>query len=259
MFSLCGDGAVDMHSHVLPCIDDGSGDVQTSLAMLYSLAKQGVTDVVATPHFYAYVEEPTRFLERRAASAEMLTNALLPSQMPTPRIYLGAEVTYFSGISVCREIDSLCIQGTNVLLVEMPFYRWSEAVVSEMCRLMVEHGVCVVIAHIERYFGLFTSRMINKLISYGAIAQVNAGAFSDAHLCRRVLKLVSDKHARVIGSDCHNTSDRRPNIEQAGEIISKKLGADVLEELWSGGRMLLNGAELLVGTSLQTAQNEKTT
>lgn len=259
MFSLCGDGAVDMHSHVLPCIDDGSGDAQTSLAMLYSLAKQGVTDVVATPHFYPYVEEPTRFLERRAASANMLTDALLPSHVSTPRIYLGAEVAYFSGISVCREIDLLCISGTNVLLVEMPFYRWTEAVLQEMCRLMVERGICVVIAHIERYFGLFTSQMIDRLISCGAIVQVNASSFSDMRMCHRVIKLVKDRRARVIGSDCHNTSDRRPNIEQAGEVIKKKLGEDTLEELWHAGRTLLGGAELLAGSSLQSVPNEKTT
>ena len=56
---------IDLHSHILPQMDDGSRSVDESLQMLAALAAQGVTDVAATPHFYASENSPERFLARR--------------------------------------------------------------------------------------------------------------------------------------------------------------------------------------------------
>ena len=65
-------GFIDFHSHVLPGIDDGSSGVKESIAMLQSMARSGITHVVATPHFYAQYDSPERFLKRRGESEARL-------------------------------------------------------------------------------------------------------------------------------------------------------------------------------------------
>ena len=64
--------AIDFHSHVLPEMDDGSASVDMSIAMLQMQAEQGITHVIATPHFYPSRDDPERFLDRRNRAEEKL-------------------------------------------------------------------------------------------------------------------------------------------------------------------------------------------
>ena len=68
-------GIIDFHSHVLPGIDDGSKSVEQSIAMLKREAEQGITHVVATPHFYPQEDRPEKFLRRREKAFEKVTGA----------------------------------------------------------------------------------------------------------------------------------------------------------------------------------------
>ena len=63
---------IDFHTHILPGIDDGSASVEESIELLKAEAAQGITKVVATPHFYANYDSPERFLERRAKAKVLL-------------------------------------------------------------------------------------------------------------------------------------------------------------------------------------------
>ena len=111
---------IDFHSHILPGIDDGSENVETSLQMIAALKEQGVDTICATSHFYATERTPQRFLFRREEAFEAL-KASLPAD--APKILLGAEVLYFPGIAHMEELPELCLEGTNLLLLEMPFER----------------------------------------------------------------------------------------------------------------------------------------
>ena len=109
---------IDFHSHILPGIDDGSQSVEMSLEMLGALKAQGAGVVCATSHFYATERSPERYLYRRQEAFEKL-KPQLPED--APEILLGAEVLYFPGISRMEALPSLCLEGTNLLLLEMPF------------------------------------------------------------------------------------------------------------------------------------------
>ena len=63
---------IDFHSHILPGIDDGSKSVEMSIKMLRREAQQGISRVVATPHFYPQTDNPERFLRRRAEAERIL-------------------------------------------------------------------------------------------------------------------------------------------------------------------------------------------
>ena len=88
---------IDLHSHILPGMDDGSKNPEESAALLRMLQQQGVTTLAATPHFYAR-ETPEAFLKRRQEAV-----AKLPIMEDGPRMLLGAEVAYFSGMGNCEE------------------------------------------------------------------------------------------------------------------------------------------------------------
>ena len=124
---------IDLHSHILPRMDDGSRSTEESLQMLTALAAQGVTDVAATPHFYASENGPDRFLARRARSWQQLRPHLTAS---LPRVHLGAEVLFFEGIAAFDGLPRLCISGTDVLLLEMPFRPWNGRMLDELLELV---------------------------------------------------------------------------------------------------------------------------
>ena len=227
---------IDWHSHVLPALDDGSRSVDESLALLKMLSEQGVDTVIATPHFYADRESLSSFLERREGSYKILRDALAEGM---PRILLGAEVSYYSGISRLEGLSRLCIEGTDILLLEMPFLKWTESVVREVELMLTSTSYTVVLAHIERYFDMRNGEAIERLLSRGALAQSNAGFFCRKGTRRLALKLLRSGTVSLIGSDTHSVEQRPPRIDEACEIIEKKLGNEYIEKINRLGYSLL--------------------
>ena len=238
--------AVDIHSHILPGIDDGSTDGKTSVSMLKMLYEQGVRRVAATPHFYPHETNFEAFFEKRRKSVETLKEAIAEENInELPGVYLGAEVAYFDGMSKYSTIKELCIAGTDYLLLEMPFCKWSEKELEDVAAIKAVQGVTPIIAHIERYLPFQKKEIIRKMLEGDALIQCNAEAFLSIKTRRQTLKLLSDGNVDVIGSDCHNLTRRAPKIKAAFEIIERKLGADAVIRLSSKGSLLLENAQSL--------------
>ena len=141
---------IDFHTHILPGIDDGSMDIRMTEEMLEMEASQGVTRVYATPHFYAHRRSIQSFLERRERALSK-TRELLSSRPELPQITAGAEVYYFTGIGRADHISDLCIEGTNILLLELPFAQWHSDILRDIKELTDRRGLHIVLAHLERY------------------------------------------------------------------------------------------------------------
>ena len=137
---------IDFHSHILPEMDDGSQSPEESVRMLQLLRRQGVQTVIATPHFYSNQDNPDNFLARREASFQKLPYD--PETMP--QILLGVEVTYFRDMSRSEELFRLCVGDSCVLLIEMPFFKWTKRMVADICS-MHRMGYIPVLAHVDRY------------------------------------------------------------------------------------------------------------
>lgn len=226
---------IDVHSHVLPGIDDGSKNVEESLAMLRASAQQGIGCVVATPHFYPMENSPERFLERRKATAERLRAAWQPG---LPKLLLGAEVYYFTGISQSEDIDGLCLGGT-LLLLEMPFCPWTDRMVAEAIALHEQRGLNVVLAHIERYFQWQPKWLWEELLDRGLLMQCNASFFLNWRTKRKARKMLAEGKIHLLGSDAHNTSSRPPRMGEARSSI----GEDGWRRLEENVHALLPGME----------------
>ena len=227
---------IDFHSHILPGIDDGSKNAEMSLQMISSLASQGVDTIAATSHFYATERTPQRFLQRRAEAYDRL-KAVLPQD--APRILLGAEVLYFPGINHMEELPQLCLEGTDILLLEMPFTAWNERMIREVDELS-RSGVCrIMMAHIERYYFKQPVSVWDSFLDQGILMQSNAEFFLSFRTRHKALKMLKEGRIHLLGTDCHNMSSRAPHMAEARELIRKRLGDETLEEIDALGEALL--------------------
>lgn len=207
----------DIHSHILPGVDDGCKDVAETLQVLQSAREQGVNDIIATPHFYSYRENADAFLRRRNAAFELL-KLQLPADM---RICLGAEVAYFNDISRSEDLTRLCLGNSRYLLLELPFTPWNSNLFRELQNLAYIRGVIPVLAHIERYIGIQSKQALRQVLELGLPVQMNAEhllRFRCAFQARRLLK---NGTVQLLGSDCHNSTVRSYNLGKAVEHLQK--------------------------------------
>ena len=219
---------IDFHSHILPGIDDGSQCVADSLEMLHRLREQGVDTVALTPHFYANRNAVEQFLVRRNRAIQQLCEAL---DDDAPRLLRGAEVLYYRGISHLEQLTQLCLEGTNLLLLEMPFSHWSEYEVREVCEMAAGGEVTVLLAHMERYLAFQSNKTWDRLLKYGVLMQSNAEFFLTPVLRRRALQLLRQDRIHVLGTDTHNLTTRAPHMDAAMSYIGKHLGIDFCDFL----------------------------
>lgn len=230
---------VDFHSHILPGIDDGSKDVATSLAMLNAMAEQGIDICIATPHFYGYRCGTEEFFARRNEAWEQLQKEL-PGGMP--EIYLGAEVALYSELPdlTDEELDALCVENTRILLLEMPFAQWTGYDVELVAQLSIQRGYTVVLAHLDRFLDLQKDDgALENLLQMPLYVQINARSLLTWGDRRKSLKLFREEKAHLLGSDCHDLKDRKPNLQEARKVLEKKLGGDILRQIDELGNDLL--------------------
>lgn len=213
MISIC-----DVHCHILPEMDDGCADLPETLRVLQIANEQGVHELIATPHFYSNKERLGTFLDRRRRSYELLAPHI-PSSM---HVCLGAEVAYFSGISRYENIEQLCLGQSRFLLLELPFALWDSNVVRELYNLICIRGITPVLAHIERYLDIQPKDMVRKVLALDVLVQMNAEnllRFMPSFQARRLLRSGT---VQLLGSDCHNTTDRGFCLGKAVEHLRKK-------------------------------------
>ena len=216
---------IDLHSHILPSVDDGSAGVEESLSLLRMLSEQGVDTVVASPHFYADSESVDSFLARRQKAYDTLMAA---SEEGLPHILLGAEVKYYPGICHMEDLDRLCIGNSRLLLREMSMTKWTEYTIKELVDIACSGRVILVLAHIERFWNLQSRETWKRLLQSGILMQVNASFFADFRTARKAVRLLKDRYVHFVGSDCHDLKIRPPRMSEAADRIIRKVGEGYL-------------------------------
>ena len=123
------------------------------------------------------------------------------------------------------------ITGTDLLLVEMPFVKWTNHTVDEILRLNENPHLQVVLAHVDRYFKLSSKEWLERLMDEGVIFQFNAEAFLSWNTRRKVMKLIRGVDGFFLGSDCHNLTSRPPRIGEAMKVLQEKGGREAVHKL----------------------------
>lgn len=218
----------DLHTHILPGMDDGARNGRESLAMLRREWEQGVRSLALTSHFYPEQETPEEFLRRRAAASDALQRELdalsAEEREKLPGMILGAEVAWSPGIDRMSALERLCCGKSRYLLLELPSYPWHHGILDGLYDLMNRTELVPVLAHIDRYIPTQSPRLLRELFDLGLPMQIST--FSLLHFRTRhsALKLLKQSNANYVISDCHDPDARTPNLGEAAAVLRRKLG-----------------------------------
>jgi len=236
---------IDFHSHVLPFVDDGAKDVETAAKMLVLSKSQGVDTVVATPHFYPSKMSVDDFLRNRQESYLKLKQYIEDNNLNVPEIRLGAEVA-FSHEFMSMNPERLRIEGTDTILIELPFTFWNNWVYDDLFELSGRYKLNVVIAHLERYIeNVKAFKFIQSLFDLNVFIQVNATSIIDKSKRKIIKHLFKKCRIDLLGTDMHNLGERTSNIDSAVRIISKKYGEECIADILSNSKELLKLGRIL--------------
>lgn len=224
---------IDFHSHVLPGIDDGSRNSEESLGMLQLSSSQGIDIMAATSHFYATEDRISSFLDRRKRSEERLKEKIDQlTEKKVPRLIMGAEVAFFMGISRAERLEELTYEGTDLLLLEMPFTKWGKSEIEEVKYIIEHRNLRVLLAHLERFLMIpGNKKRIYELMELPVYVQINAGSFERWGERRQILKMIKKKGMIFLGSDCHGIHHRVPNLDTGREALEKMMGSAFIHEM----------------------------
>ena len=227
----------DIHTHVLPGLDDGSKSIGASVRMLRKSYQQGVRNVIATPHYTVYhwrtkPEQIQRLMEQMAKAVQKV--------MPELRLYSGQEIQYFEGMAdMLQRGELLTLAGSHYVLVEfLPQSQWSQ--IQNAVRELLLAGYFPVLAHIERYQCLRKTGRLTELQKEGAYLQMNYGSLIklrnvwnlrerlERRWCRKVLLA---GYISFLGTDMHGVHHRAPDSDRALVWIRKKGGDTLARQL----------------------------
>ncbi len=214
----------DIHTHFLPRIDDGSKSVEESAQMLKIMADSGVKRVVATPHYYQDKITVDKFLGNRTVAYEKIRN-YIPEGM---QVKLGAEVKLEYDIHK-QDLGKLTIEGTDYILIELPYMRWDPWIFDELFKITSKHNLDIIIAHIDRYTGMIPDKTIRELFKMDLKYQVNVDCLGGFFKKSSSMDYIKNNIPHFIGSDCHNLTSRPPCLGDAVKKIERKFGKERIE------------------------------
>lgn len=208
------DRTLDYHAHILPGCDHGSDSLQVSLRQIALSKAAGIQTICATSHFYPNEESVASFLRRRDRSWAALREQLSPED---PAVELGAEVLICDGMERMESLSALCRQGTNELLLELPFYTWQRSVWETIYALHEDTPLRVVIAHGDRY----PVKDIERLMQEGISIQLNVSCFRHPLKRKRYLDWIASGAVSYLGSDIHGTEIGYREWEACWKLLDK--------------------------------------
>lgn len=191
----------DLHTHILPGVDDGAEDLEKALHMLYAQKASGVERVALTPHFYPLREEFEFFLEKRQQAYDLLLSNWDEATMPQLR--LGAEVHYSPSLAN-MDLRKLTLDKTDYLLLELSD-TVLPAFLESVLQQMMDQGITPILAHVERcvYFAEAPARLL-QFIQMGALAQISLRMLNYRKM-RKFAEICLQKDvAQIIASDIHS-------------------------------------------------------
>lgn len=220
----------DMHSHILPQLDDGSESLEMSLEIIERLRKQNVKNICFTPHYYSNEESISDFVSHRELSLKELS----PHIPEDVNYCVGAEVYVTRYLFNNSDLSPLCYGNSDYILCEFSFGNdFGEHTLNQFYRLRDNYGLVPVLTHIERYRNLMDDEaLVERLVRQGIIIQSNVGAFTGFSQRRRLLRYVKRGYIKVLGTDCHSLTRGNPDLySRTIRLIEDKCGEEYAENI----------------------------
>lgn len=211
----------DIHTHIIPCVDDGSSSMEESIKMIKHEIDIGVDTIICTPHhiYGRYMKS----VEEIKAQFEFLKKEIEKEKLPVT-LLLGQEICYSSKedqITMLKEGKLLTLGDTNKALVEFSFHHEPEDILDIVYNLSV-NGYQVIVAHVERYEWMTYDKVLS-LRSEGALIQINSNSYLGLTTWKEkrfTRKLIRHGLVDYVASDTH--SFRPSTLDKAYNKIGKK-------------------------------------
>jgi len=234
---------IDIHSHILPDVDDGPKSWEVAFEMCRLSAEDGVEHIVATPHANDRYPYDREYLNGARAHLQTLVG-------DSPKVGLGCDfhLSYDNFEDVLVRPTRYTIEGTKYLLVELSNYSVPPQIGDHLVRL-ADTGLVPILTHPERNPILQKStKRVLEWVEKGLVVQVTAAAFTGAwgdSIRRGALWLLEHDAVHVLASDAHDTQHRVPGLSAARDAVAKVCGVDVALALVDGNpRAVVNGQPL---------------
>ncbi|MGN7241033.1 tyrosine-protein phosphatase [Priestia megaterium] len=233
---------IDIHSHILPGVDDGASAMEDAVNMARLALDEGITKIIATPHHQngMYFNKKQDILKRvkelnNVLQRENISLEVLPGQ--ETRIYGSLLDDFEKG-------DILTLNHTNYLFVELPsghVPRYTEQLLFEMQL----KGVIPIIVHPERNAEVLKNpeKLLN-LVKKGVLTQLTAGSLT-GYFGKKVqkfsLQLIEANSTHFIASDAHNTSTRNFHMRESISKVHKEFGSQGVYYFQENAELLVQG------------------
>ena len=225
---------IDIHSHLLPNLDDGSSSIEESLELIKSANDAGVTDIIVTPH-YIYNSKYCTSKEESKKVLEELKKAVKEEKIPV-NLYLGNEVFVENDLLELYQKGMFStLNSSHYLFFEMSRFNYYHGIYELLFKL-INAGITPILAHPERY--VYLQKNPNeaiKLIEHGALLQLNADSYYGAYGKKaRDLFILLIKHrcATFIATDTHSLKrNKYADFKRIKIDLLKYLSEDEINDL----------------------------
>jgi protein-tyrosine phosphatase len=237
---------VDIHTHILPDLDDGPSTLEESLDMARAAFESGTRTIVATPHVLNCMN-----LTNNSQIHKKFKDfkAILQQEVPGLTLLLGTEIYFQPNLSQYANYDAATLNGTRrYMLVEFPMGDIPKGYEKELIS-MARCSITPVIAHPERN-ALIISKpaLAGKIVEAGALLQLNTGSLTGqfGSTIRKVAQILLKKGwVHVIASDAHDPVKRGLDLREAAAEAAEIIGAAAAGRLVADyPRLLLEGKSL---------------
>ena len=226
---------IDIHSHILPFVDDGSGSVENSIAMLEDAISFGVTDMFLTPHYRSRCKLSA---EEIKVEFEKFLAVVKEKGLPI-NLHLGQELFYTQELKAkLKDKTVATLANSKYILVE--FSTETETDIPEAVYELSLLGFIPIVAHLERYY-YADDRTAFEIKQAGGLVQINAeSALAKGRIYRKVKKMFKYALVDFVASDMH--WGRKNRLADSLALVKKKFGEDAVKAVYyENAKKILKG------------------
>ena len=239
------EGFVDIHTHILPGVDDGAPDLSQARELLKFAYEQGTGAVILTPHYRG------RYRKNISTKLDQIFQELKDAaqrECPNLELYLGCEVGY--ELDVSEQIAAgrvLSLNGTQYVLLEFQKGSFHTRIMDGVLEVL-NFGYVPIVAHAERYDAFREyPQLAEEVIRLGALLQLNVDSIlgkSGFGIKRYCHKLIKARMVHFVATDAHDLQTRKPELKRCYETLRKKYGQEYADMLLiRNGRAVLEGKD----------------
>lgn len=224
---------IDIHSHILPAVDDGSVSLMQTRNMLQIAYDEGIHFIIATPHYGVGCRNPDKEeLKKKLDLVQQEAGKIDPSY----RVELGNELYYSEDIiEHLRKKEAFTLAGTRYVLVKFSGEDDYATIKTGLHRLLI-YGYLPILAQVEKYECLYQNfEGIYNIIRLGGYMQMNIGSLTESRHNKRTAfckKLIEYELVHILGTDSHSdSSPRAPRMQEGILFLRRKYGESLVKKI----------------------------